>query len=148
MHVPECADASAVDLLFPRRPRRVAAARNATRKALAEWGVPPEAAEAAVLVVSELVTNAVRHAEVPSGREVGLRVTRPGPDRIRVEVDDADTTVPRLRVPSDDDESSRGLPLIVALSIRHGVCPRLHGIGKTVWAEITTGLPECSGQDT
>ncbi|MCL2733300.1 MAG: ATP-binding protein [Actinomycetia bacterium] len=138
MPLPDSADTTAVEVLLPRHPRRVAEARQATRKALEAWRIPSDAAEAVVLVVSELVTNAIRHAKAPADRRIGLRITRPAPDRVRVEVADAGTAVPRLRTPLDDDESSRGLPLVAALSTRHGVCPRRDGVGKTVWAEVPT----------
>ena len=142
MPLPDSADAIAVDVLLTRHPRRVAEARRLARTALEAWEVAREDAETVVLVVSELVTNAVRHARTPADRRIGLRVTRPGTDRVRVEVDDADSTVPQQRTPTTDDESSRGLPLVAAVSSRHGVCPRHHGIGKTVWAEIPTGCAQ------
>lgn len=136
MSLPESTDGPALDLQFPRRRERVAYAREATRRTLAEWGAPAGAADTVVLVVSELVTNAVRHARSAPGREIALRVTRTETHLVRVEVSDAGDTLPHLRTAGPDDESHRGLVLVAALAVRHGVTPRPHGIGKTVWAEI------------
>lgn len=145
MPMPESTDEPVLDVQFPRRPERVAYARDATRQTLATWGTPAETAEAVVLVVSELVTNAVRHASSAPGREIALRLSRT-PDRlIRVEVSDASNTLPRPRPATPDDESHRGLPLVAALATRHGVTRRRHGAGKTVWAELAPSAAESGG---
>ena len=80
-----------------------------------------------VLVVSELVTNAIRHA----GGHGALRLVV-GLDDVRIEVDDHQT---RLRPGSTDVNSKggRGLALVAAMSARWGVVTRPDG--KTVWAE-------------
>ncbi|WP_327291440.1 ATP-binding protein [Streptomyces sp. NBC_01198] len=136
MPLPERADAPVLDIRFPRRPEQVAQARRATHLTLTSWGLPDAAVETTVLVVSELVTNAVRHARSAPGREIALRITRTGVHHIRVEVADAGDGLPRPRTALPDDESYRGLALVAALTTRNGVTPRPHGIGKTVWAEI------------
>ncbi|WP_329179562.1 ATP-binding protein [Streptomyces sp. NBC_01477] len=146
MPLPEPTDRPALDIRFSRRPEHVARARRATRLTLTSWGVPDEAVEAAVLVVSELVTNAVRHARSTPGRDIGLRITRREDHRVRVEVADAGDGLPSPRTAFPDDESHRGLPLVAALAVRHGVGPRPHGIGKTVWADIDTS-PTAPGAD-
>ncbi|MFF7153511.1 ATP-binding protein [Streptomyces sp. NPDC008139] len=80
----------------------------------------------------------VRHARPPAGREIGVRVALYDL-RLRVEVADAGDGRPRLRSAGVDDEGGRGLALVAVLADRHGVCPRLRGIGKAVWAEIGLG---------
>ncbi|HEY5874406.1 MAG TPA: ATP-binding protein [Ilumatobacteraceae bacterium] len=80
-----------------------------------------------VLVVSELVTNAIRHA----GGHGALRLVV-GLDGVRIQVDDHQ---PRLRPRSTDvnQNGGRGLALVAAISARWGVVTRHDG--KTVWAE-------------
>ncbi|MFE3761075.1 ATP-binding protein [Streptomyces sp. NPDC059104] len=108
------------------------------------WFVPrsPRApGRARALLLSELVTNAVRYAGAPQGRDIGVRVARYG-GVLRVEVADAGDPVELApRAAGACDEGGRGLAIVAALSVRWGLCPRRHGIGKAVWAEIT-GAPE------
>ena len=81
------------------------------------------------LVVSELVTNAVRHAEPP------LRLELQADDhRVTVAVADGSTGHPRPREAADDAEGGRGLPMIELLAAETGVRP--HPPGKTVWAAL------------
>lgn len=93
-------------------------------------------AEAAELLLSELVTNAVRHSRAPHGRDIGVRLARYD-GVLRVEVADAGPAVKLTpQVVADWDERGRGLAIVAALAERWGCCPRRHGIGKAVWAEI------------
>jgi anti-sigma regulatory factor (Ser/Thr protein kinase) len=117
-----------------RHPRCVALARSQVRKAVAGWGLAG-IEESAALVVSELVTNAVVHARVPRGREILTRFVRQD-DGVRVEVHDASEERPVPRAP--DDEGGFGLVLVGELADRWGVAER-GGIGKCVWAVLTTG---------
>lgn len=90
--------------------------------------------ETVVLLVSELVSNAVQHGG-PHGptATVGLEVeTRP--DLVRVEVTDAGTGDPSLGNGAVNHPSGRGLLLVEALASRWG-CEHL-SVGKTVWFEI------------
>lgn len=123
---------------FPATPRSVARARRAVSGALGEWGVGQADVATAALVVSELVTNAVRHGLVP-GRLVELRLTYDLGKAVNVEVSDAGdgrpptgTAAPPL--PDDDAESGRGLALVAAFADAWGVDDRV--VGKTVWARL------------
>ncbi len=82
------------------------------------------------LVVSELVTNAVRYGEAPI--ELAIHVA---PDRVRVEVTDASPVSPRMSLAPPEAVSGRGLSLIDTVAVCWGVepCP---GSGKVVWAEV------------
>ncbi|MER5932913.1 ATP-binding protein [Streptomyces sp. NPDC002054] len=120
---------------FPRTARSVGRARQVLAAQAKEWKVDEETAGDAVLLLSELVTNAVRHARVPAGREVWVRCHR-GEGRLRVEVLDADGQLPVSRAPGVLGESGRGLGLVAALADAVGAEPREGGIGKTVWFEL------------
>jgi anti-sigma regulatory factor (Ser/Thr protein kinase) len=89
----------------------------------------------AVLLLSELITNAYRHAKVPAGREIRARCVLKA-DRLHSSVTDANDTLPSPRDASPDDESGRGLTLVAALADAWGAEPRPGGIGKTVWFEL------------
>lgn len=120
---------------FPRHARSVGRARTALRAQLGLWGVDQEVADTAVLLVSELVTNAVRHGKVSPGREIGTRFAlREG--ALRLEVADANDDWPHPRIAGDDDESGRGLGLVDALADRWGTYRRAGGVGKCVWVEL------------
>ncbi|MFE2046454.1 ATP-binding protein [Streptomyces sp. NPDC059477] len=82
--------------------------------------------------------RSVGHARVPAGREIGLRIARYD-GRLRVEVADANNDRPQVREATAEDEHGRGLALVEALADRWGYCPRAHGIGKAVWAEVVIG---------
>lgn len=93
-------------------------------------------ADTAELLLSELVTNAVRHARAPQGRDIGIRIARYD-EVLRVEVADAGPAVKLTPlVVAEWDERGRGLAIVAALAERWGCCPRRHGIGKAVWAEV------------
>ncbi|MGW3644648.1 ATP-binding protein [Streptomyces sp. NPDC000878] len=103
---------------------------------LGEWGVSQGALETAELVLSELVTNALR-VRVPSDRQVGVRIARLLEDGLlRLEVSDAGSGRPEVRTPDDEEIGGRGLLLVEALAYRWGVEERAGGIGKTVWVEL------------
>lgn len=111
-------------------PRAAAAARDVVRSTGTLWDLEEETLDATLLVVSELVTNAV----VNTRSEVTVRL-RLRPDRLLVEVQDEDSRLPVLQEHNDWDAlGGRGLPLVAALSTRWGAhpCPA----GKVVWAEL------------
>ncbi|EYT83786.1 regulatory protein [Streptomyces sp. Tu 6176] len=123
-------DPSEEDVRLPSRPESAAVARRLVQIVVLRWGMSPRLAEDAVLLVSELVGNAVRHT---GARVFGLRVGR-RTGRIRVEVRDPSRGLPCLMPVQDLDVSGRGLTLVDKLSDRWGVdlLPR----GKTTWFEI------------
>ncbi|AVH60383.1 MULTISPECIES: SpoIIE family protein phosphatase [Streptomyces] len=111
---------------FAAEPEVVATARQAAAEQLAAWGLE-EVAFTTELVVSELVTNAVRYA----GGPIGLRLIR---ENVLVcEVTDPSNTQPRLRRARWTDEGGRGLFLVAQLTNRWG--SRYGPHGKTIWAE-------------
>jgi len=105
------------------------AARRFLEATLREWGHEGASVADAVLLLSELVTNAVTHARSPVSVSV-----RPALDGFRLAVRDLSPAQPRLGTPTADAPSGRGLPLVAALSRRWGVDPA--GEGKVVWTEI------------
>lgn len=125
-----------IEWRLPRRPRSVGRARVLLSEQMRAWKVPDEVADTSVLLLSELMTNAVRHAYVPPGREVWARCILREDDTLRIEVADACNALPELRHPTEDDETGRGLELVSALAAAWGSEPRPYGIGKTVWFEL------------
>ncbi|HTQ94033.1 MAG TPA: ATP-binding protein [Streptosporangiaceae bacterium] len=117
-------------------------ARLHARAVLAEWGLG-SVSEAAELIVSELVTNAVRisaDAQRQHGGEAGVPVVivrlAAGWDRVLVEVWDSFTGGPLIGRGRLDDESGRGLLLVEAVCDRWGWRPVRGRPGKVVWAEL------------
>ncbi len=110
--------------------RAVRLARQATRDALATWRLT-YLEETAVLLVSELVTNAVRHARDSDAITLELQAAGTW---LRIEVQDADPRWPQPRTPAGFDESGFGFVLVDALAGKWGV--RETATGKAVWAEV------------
>ncbi|MEU2432910.1 ATP-binding protein [Streptomyces sp. NPDC007861] len=129
-----------IEWRLPRGPRSAGRARAFLAGQAKEWKLPEDTAETAVLLLSELVTNACRHAKVPPGREVWTRCVLLRDGVLRVEVSDASDVLPRPRAAAPDDESGRGLTLVAALADAWGAYPRECGIGKTVWFEVGAGV--------
>ncbi|WNM30369.1 ATP-binding protein [Streptomyces sp. Li-HN-5-11] len=116
---------------LPSRPESAATARRLAQVVvLRQWCLTPKMSEDAVLLVSELVGNAVRHT---GARVFGLRMRRRR-GWIRVEVRDPSRGLPCLMPVQETDISGRGLFLVDKLSDRWGVdlLPR----GKTTWFEM------------
>ncbi|MBI0293161.1 SpoIIE family protein phosphatase [Streptomyces sp. PRKS01-29] len=111
---------------LPPDPSAVAPVRRKVSAQLAAWGLD-DAIFTTELVVSELVTNAVRHARTP----LRLRVIH---DRNLIcEVSDGSITAPHLRRARTFDEGGRGLLMVAQLAQRWGT--RYTRDGKTIWAE-------------
>ncbi|MFE7456418.1 SpoIIE family protein phosphatase [Streptomyces sp. NPDC057554] len=107
-------------------------ARRLARRALTRWGLD-DLSDEVELLVSEVVTNAVRYAERP----VTLRLLRT--DILRCEVGDDSPQLPRQRRARETDEGGRGLFLVNRLARRWGAT-RL-STGKVVWFEMATPSP-------
>ncbi|RDG34231.1 ATP-binding protein [Streptomyces corynorhini] len=119
-----------------RRHRSVPRARATLHAVLGDWALSQTTRDEAELVLSELVTNALR-VRVPGDRQVGVRIVRvPEEPLIRLEVSDAGAGRPEIQHPGEEETGGRGLMLVEALSHRWGVKERACGIGKTVWAEL------------
>ncbi|MCS0603122.1 SpoIIE family protein phosphatase [Streptomyces sp. LP11] len=110
----------------PVDPAAVADLRTRATRQVEEWGLP-ELAVTTELLVSELVTNAIRYATPP----IRLRLLRDS--RLTCEVTDASSTAPRLRHARSTDEGGRGLFLVAQLALRWGA--RYTDEGKVIWAE-------------
>lgn len=110
-------------------PAEVPRARAVVREQLHDWGLA-KLVETAELLVSELVTNAVRHSH---GRPVELRLIRG--DTLLCEVDDDDHELPTLLSARPTDESGRGLRVVSTLAREWGASRT--NAGKTVWFELT-----------
>ncbi|GAA2576980.1 MULTISPECIES: ATP-binding protein [Streptomyces] len=124
---------------LPRHARSVGRARALFREQAASWELPQDVTDTAELLLSELMTNAYRHAKVPAGREIWARCLLTD-DHLRITVTDADTTLPKPAPACSDDESGRGLALVATLADDWGVEPRERGIGKMIWFHIRHGL--------
>ncbi|MFJ7147335.1 SpoIIE family protein phosphatase [Streptomyces sp. NPDC100445] len=110
----------------PSDPAAVSETRAAVTRQLADWGLE-ELAFTTELVLSELVTNAIRYGRGP----IGVRLLR---DRTLIcEVSDRSTTSPHLRYAGSADEGGRGLFLVAQLAERWGT--RYTPDGKVIWAE-------------
>jgi anti-sigma regulatory factor (Ser/Thr protein kinase) len=117
---------------YERVPEAAASARHLAGLALGVWHLP-QLADTAALVLTELVSNAVRHA---SGEGMRVTIIRLDARCVRVSVLDRDCTRPQMRTPDPDTEGvgGRGLLLVEALSASWGV-DVLPG-GKRVWADL------------
>ncbi len=124
-------DPTEAEVSLPSLPESAAIARRLAQVVvLRHWGLTVRTAEDAVLLVSELVGNAVRHT---GARAFGLRMSRRR-GRFRVEVRDPSRGLPCLMPVQEMDTSGRGLFLVDKLADRWGVdlLPR----GKTTWFEM------------
>ncbi|NGO08079.1 ATP-binding protein [Streptomyces sp. HC44] len=121
---------------MPARPTDVGEARCAMGEKLRTWRLPEQVRQDAILILSELVTNAIRHT--PSTRIlccVGL--TTDGV--LHLEVHDQDLTARNLppRDPGLDDEGGRGLLLVQHFADKWGAERSSLTGGNTVWAALT-----------
>lgn len=125
-------DGYCAEWTFPAEPGAVRTARSVVRGQLREWDLE-SLGDITALLVSELVTNSLRHATGP----IGVRLVRPEdvPGALRVEVSDPLPDPPRERAADTSDESGRGLQLLAGSCRRWGTWPA--DTGKTVWFELT-----------
>ncbi|MGW0881212.1 ATP-binding protein [Streptomyces sp. NPDC002671] len=117
--------------VFPAEAGAVRTARAAVRSQLHGWDLDC-LSDLTALLVSELVTNSLRHATGP----IGVRLVCPAglEDTLLVEVSDPLPDPPRERAARPEDESGRGLQLVAGSSRRWGTRPG--ATGKTVWFEL------------
>ncbi|MEU2052320.1 SpoIIE family protein phosphatase [Streptomyces bungoensis] len=118
----------------PRDPAAVGPVRAACSRRLTEWGLE-HVAFTAELILSELITNAIRYAAEP----IAVRLLRRVPKNdsaggtLIIEVSDGSSTSPRLRRAKVTDEGGRGLFLVARFAERWGT--RYTSTGKVIWAE-------------
>ena len=133
--VPRAGAPAPISLQVPSAGSAVASARRATEQALDRWGVATTGAQSedfafeAALVVSELVTNAVRHGRPP----VRLALRRQD-DLLVIEVSDGALQRPRPRRAEYEAHTGRGLQLVASVTEDWGQRPI--GAGKAVWAVL------------
>ncbi|WP_455711783.1 SpoIIE family protein phosphatase [Streptomyces collinus] len=123
----------------PGDPAVVAGIRADVTRRLRVWGLE-ELAFTTELIVSELVTNAIRYGIGP----IRLRVLRDG-DSLICEVADGSSTSPHLRRAAITDEGGRGLFLVARFARRWGT--RYMARGKVIWTEQSTRSPEAEFEE-
>ena len=126
------------NLELPASTESVSVARRFTRTELEHSSCD---VDTVVLLVSEVVTNAVLHARTPM-----IISVHDGGDVARVEVSDASPMQPRVHGFAVDSATGRGLRLLDRLSLRWGTDQRMAGPGKVVWFEV--GTPAESAWDS
>ncbi|WP_307840482.1 ATP-binding protein [Streptomyces sp. G44] len=127
------------------QPNSVAQARRLLRAQLGMWAVrDDDACDAAALVLSELVTNAVVHT---TSRWIICEVCADS-EKLRISVRDegCGPGVPRPEHRGVDEEHGRGLLLVDAVSSAWGVHEAGPGIGRSVWAELRRTAAEVSSR--
>jgi anti-sigma regulatory factor (Ser/Thr protein kinase) len=127
-------------------------ARQFLSQLLDLWGVDPDTTYSALVAISELVTNSIRH----SGRATGPSTMQRGEvsqligisaqismDRLYVEVWDGSETLPTPKDAADDAEEGRGLSIVTNLATRWGAHPAIlrHIAGKVTWFEFKLPTP-------
>ncbi|MFD7325421.1 ATP-binding protein [Streptomyces sp. NPDC059875] len=118
-------------------PAEVGRARRWARSRLAGSGIEDDEplAETLVLLISELVTNAVVHTGCPAV----LRMLFAAGGGVRVEVADTSDRPPQPRHAEGEDTNGRGLELVDGLADRWGW--QREGVGKSIWCEVDRGAP-------
>lgn len=116
---------------LPDGPEGASFARRAMRRAAILWKLDRDTTDTALLLVSELATNAIRHGAPPV--RMSLRLER---DRLRVEVTDSSPALPQLGHPGPDQTSGRGLQIVQQLAAKWGARALPRRVGKTVWFDL------------
>jgi serine/threonine-protein kinase RsbW len=120
------------EVTLPDGPEGASFARRAMARAADLWRLDREMTETALLLVSELATNAIRHGRPPV--RMSLRWER---NRLRVEVTDSSPALPQLSRTGPDQIGGRGLQIVQLLAARWGASTSSRRLGKTVWFELT-----------
>jgi hypothetical protein len=116
-------------------PDELPVVRERVAALLTEWDICGEAAQPTLLVLTELLTNAIEHADAPIRITVGFSSAF-----VRVQVRDAASQPPQRRPHDPTRLGGHGLEIVDALSLRRGWI--LEPDGKTVWADAPTDWPE------
>ncbi|MEE1749263.1 ATP-binding protein [Streptomyces sp. JV184] len=130
-------EAHHIRIPVPGTPAGAASARRQIAEEIRDWGAAlgPALLDAAVLVASELITNAVRHAHkgpITAGADLS-------DEALRIAVIDTSFDIPEVGLPDAEEENGRGLFLVAALADRHGFDPLPSG--KRCWAELDLSAP-------
>jgi anti-sigma regulatory factor (Ser/Thr protein kinase) len=120
------------EVTLPDGPEGASSARRAMAHAAELWRLDRELTETALLLVSELATNAIRHGTPPV--RLSLRLER---NRLRVEVTDSSPALPELTNAEPDQTSGRGLQIVQQLAGAWGATSSPRRLGKTVWFELS-----------
>lgn len=118
-------------LLLAPEARAPSASRRFVRDALARWGLD-ELTDTAVLLTSELVTNAIVHAQT----EVAVTIRRDSLGSVIISVGDGSTIQPRMSAHAEDATTGRGLAILEQLAGSWEVIR--HGAGKTICFTLRT----------
>jgi serine/threonine-protein kinase RsbW len=119
-----------LQLVLPVSEHSARLARRVARTVLAAWQLPGTQ-ETAIVLLSELVMNAIQHARATQTIHVELEAVK---SCLRIEITSPDPYCPQPRTPGESAESGFGLLLLDALASRWGV--RQTAAGKVVWAEL------------
>ncbi|WTW99162.1 ATP-binding protein [Streptomycetaceae bacterium NBC_01309] len=122
-----------IRLGLPAEPSSVPFARKTIRDALIDWGYGPDLVHDSMLVVSELVTNAITAA---AGHPIRLRCTVHHGAPL-LECWDPSPSIPVARPAPSTAESGRGLAIIAAYAKESGTRPSPTGAGKIIWAHMS-----------
>jgi anti-sigma regulatory factor (Ser/Thr protein kinase) len=128
-----------VTIDLPPEPRSASRAREMVRQHLAPVA-PADAIETAALLTTELVTNAVLHAQTTISLLIEIES-----GRIILRVGDGSETVPARRNYASDAATGRGLALVDQLATAWGVEPSARG--KEVWVEIEFAAVSADGSE-
>ncbi|WP_079169132.1 MULTISPECIES: ATP-binding protein [unclassified Streptomyces] len=123
-----------VEVFLPSEPPHVKTSRRVAASALERWGgIPAMVADDAVLIVSELVTNAILHGGVDPCEAVGLRIgyTR---NELLIEVTDGNSQPAQVKAAGGTETGGRGLLLVTRLVCEWGTCNE----NRTTWARLST----------
>lgn len=119
---------------LPRSPKSPGFARRLLVDLLARVEGGERFTNAGLIVITELTANAVRHG-CPRGRMLWVHANVDA-DRLWIEVHDASSARPVVRLVEASDESGRGLLLVESLAQEWGCRARTPGLGKVVWAVV------------
>ncbi|MEU1779721.1 ATP-binding protein [Streptomyces abikoensis] len=134
MNRPQFAVPQVWEVPFLAVPERLTHLRKGVATTLRRWGLP-DLVDSAQLCTTELITNVIIHVGTKTPTWVKLSMLD---THVRIEVRDPDPYgVPAPVLPSPEQESGRGLRMVVGVASRWGVIPRTYG--KTAWCELATG---------